>query len=166
MGNQFDTALFDKRLAVFETQIRILQEAGRIQRAVRDAVYEKKWTDFEELNRALAGAKLELEKSEAERLTVFSAENCGNSQTQFYCYAAGLPPKKREEITSAYLVLKMEAAKLRLAGLAFQNYVKELGDITKSFLDAAFPDRRGSLYGRRGAIRDADMRSIVLDRQF
>lgn len=165
MCEQFDIALFDKRLAIFKEQINVLREAFRVQNALKHAVYEKKWTDFEALNQALAAALLELEQSEARRRVLFDPEQCV-SAPRFYLYAAGLPQKEREDITGAYRTLKMETAKLRLANLAFQNYIKEIGDISKSFLDAAFPDRRGSLYGRRGAIRGADMRSIVLDKQF
>jgi hypothetical protein len=166
MNEHFDAVLFHKRLAIFNAQIKILREVFCIQSAVRQAVYEKQWADFEFSNRALAAAKLELEQSETERLELFAPEQGGNSATRFYRYAAGLPKKERATITDAYRSLKTEAAKLRMASAAFQNYIKEIGGISKSFLDAAFPDRRGNLYGKRGALKTADMRSIVLDRQF
>jgi hypothetical protein len=166
MNELFDVALFHKKLAVLNAQIKILREVFCVQCAVRQAVYEKQWADFEFSNRALVAAKLQLEQCETERLVLFAPEQGGNSPACFYRYAAGLPQKERATISDAYRCLKIEAAKLRMASAAFQNYIKEIGGISKSFLDAAFPDRRGNLYGNRGAIKNADMRSLLLDRQF
>ena len=46
----------------------------------------------------------------------------------------------------------------------FGGFTVAASDETGAFLEAAFPDRRGKLYSRRGTAVPAEMRSLVLDR--
>jgi hypothetical protein len=46
------------------------------------------------------------------------------------------------------------------------HYLRQAHALVSDFLDAAFPDRKGRFYTRQGTPRAADMRSMVLDRQF
>jgi hypothetical protein len=45
------------------------------------------------------------------------------------------------------------------------TYLNEARLLVAGFLDAAFPDRKGKIYSRRGVQVQADMRSMVLNKQ-
>ncbi|MDR2864085.1 MAG: hypothetical protein LBV68_00560 [Spirochaetaceae bacterium] len=183
MTDNCDDLQYEKRLSVLKSQTELLKQAVCIQKTVQMAVYEKKWTDFEFAIRALEAVSLKIEALEKERLSFFhdtyqGAEPQGMGDASdlnfqeikydtgnFYAWAASLPVQEREFISACYRDLKMEAAKFRFAGIAFRTYLNEMDSVTRAFLDAVFPERRGKLYGRRGAIKNADMRRMVLDKQ-
>jgi hypothetical protein len=160
MADRFDGDAFNRRTALFRAQIDVLKKASLVQRAAEAAVYEKKWSDFGFAVGELNELKAKLESLEAERCALFPDDK------DFYSYSSQLPRKEREDIGEWYRALKMEAAKFRFAGAAFHSYLNAMSAVTRGFLDAAFPDRRGSLYGKNGAVKSGDMRRIVLDKQF
>ncbi|MDR3301010.1 MAG: hypothetical protein LBT01_00575 [Spirochaetaceae bacterium] len=161
MVANFDGILYQRCLALFQTQIAVLKEASLIQKVAQTSVYEKQWTCFDDAIRSLNKLRTKLETLEAERLSLFHAD-----KGSFYSYSLALPRKERDELSECYRALKMEAAKFRFAGAAFHSYLHEMSSVARSFLDAAFPGSRGNLYGKNGAVKDKDMRRIVLDKQF
>jgi hypothetical protein len=84
----------------------------------------------------------------------------------FYALAARLPDEERQPLTGLYRKLKLIVFRVGIENAALTNYLNGVRGIVSGFLAAAFPDRKGSLYTRRGAQAQADMRSIVLNRQF
>jgi hypothetical protein len=167
MAANFDGVFYKKCLALFKAQSGVLKEASLIQKAAQTAVYEKKWTHFDGAIHRLNELRAQLEALEAERFSLFSTDREPRSSSgSFYSYSLTLPPSQREEIGECYRALKIEAAKFRFAGAAFHNYLHEMSSVARGFLDAAFPGSRGNLYGKNGAVKDKDMRCIVLDKQF
>jgi hypothetical protein len=156
--------MYEDQVRVLKTEIAILKEVGGIHKSVRNAVYEKKWTDFDGAQNALNAAAVKLALCEKERVKLFESGSQDSDASSFYAYAATLPPEQRTEIAALYRELKLESAKMRISSGAFNKYLEESSSAVRGFLDAAFPDRRGKLYGRRGAVKETDMRSIVLDR--
>jgi hypothetical protein len=152
--------LYEKKINVLKTELVILKLIAGIQKSVRTSVYEKKWADFDSVQCALTEAAVKLEAVEKERVALFDGEDAS-----FYAYTAALPCEQRTEITSLYRELKFEVAKMRISNTTFDKYLNESSAAVHDFLDAAFPDRRGKLYGRRGAVKKSDMRSIVLDKR-
>jgi hypothetical protein len=56
--------------------------------------------------------------------------------------------------------------KIRFENESLLHYIREARALVNDFLGAAFPGRRGAIYGRRGVPVEPDMRSIVLNREF
>jgi hypothetical protein len=77
---------------------------------------------------------------------------------------ARLDEASRRELTDLYRRLKLDTLKVRLANDALSAYLSAARETLADFLNAAFPDRRGKIYSRRGAAVHSEMRSIVLDR--
>lgn len=141
---------------------------------VRRVVESRAWTDFEPLMENLAQSGAEFEALEREREAAFAAlaEEAGEggaapaNEAGFYALAARLPAEERKPLTELYRSLKLSIFRVGIENTALMDYLNGVRGIVSDFIAAAFPDRKGKLYTRRGAQVHADMRSMVLNRQF
>ncbi|MDR1588403.1 MAG: hypothetical protein LBS57_13200 [Treponema sp.] len=141
---------------------------------VRRAVEARAWTDFDPLMGNLAQGSAEFEALERKREAAFAAlaEKAGedgaasSKEAGFYALAARLPAEERQLLTGAYRSLRLAIFRVGIENSALTNYLNGIRGIVSDFIAAAFPDRKGRLYTRRGAQVHADMRSMVLNRQF
>lgn len=151
---------------LFDEECVVLAQVEEMQERIETAVYEKRWTDFEDAQRGLEALSARLRELEARRLALFSANGESVGPENFYLWAAALPAEPRERLMDAYRALKFKTAKIRAASRAFSGYLNEMQKVVHVFLDAAFPERRGSLYSRHGKSLGVDVRRAVLDKQF
>jgi len=77
-----------------------------------------------------------------------------------------LPVNQRNELTSIYRSLKIEAIKLRMANESLFAYLSGIKSTLKDFFDLAFPERGGKMYTKDGMHFSNDMQSIFLNRRF
>jgi hypothetical protein len=150
--------------AALNAELLAFAEAGAAQTLVNEAVKRRDWADFDAATgtvRALAERVAELE---AERRALMKGAD--GSMPRFYEYARRFADIEREELCGLYRAVKFEAARLRFSAEALARYLGECRAIVSGLLEAAFPERRGRLYGRSGAERNAGMGGIVLDRRF
>ncbi|MFA6506596.1 MAG: flagellar export chaperone FlgN [Treponemataceae bacterium] len=152
---------------VLRQETALLERLAAAQEVVRNAAFARDWSNMESLLTRLKEYGSEFELLEAERDRVFAefGESSGGS-VGFYSVASRLDPTSRKELTELYRRLKMDTLKVRLANDALSTYLSAARSTLTDFLDAAFPDRRGKLYSRRGSAVHPEMRSIVLDRSF
>jgi hypothetical protein len=159
-------------MAVLEQERELVGEIAGMQALIRKAVINRQWPAFEAHLEALnqIGARLlELERERAGIFASFSGNRPwkpGEEAAGFYALVSRFPPDERKAVTNVYRNLKIESMKARMASDGLLNYLGEASQLISSFLDAAFPDRKGRLYSRSGAQVQADMRSMVLDRHF
>jgi hypothetical protein len=136
---------------------------------VRRAVAGRVWTDFEALMGSLARCGSDFEALEREReaaFAVLTGEDGASGEAGFYALSLRLPAEERKVFTGLYRDLKLKTLKIGIENNALTLYLNEAQGIVADFLAAAFPDRKGKRYTRHGAPLHADMRSMVLDRQF
>jgi hypothetical protein len=143
------------------------------QKQVWDAVIKRQWTDFEDLLAMMDRIGTELEALEEERKQVIHELSGGPSKNGwegenggFYRIVAMLPEAERKELTGLYRELKMAGIRVRIANDNLLSYIAEVKTTMSGFIEAAFPDRKGKVYSRNGAVVPADMRSMVLNRSF
>ncbi|MDC7127316.1 MAG: hypothetical protein PQJ46_17265, partial [Spirochaetales bacterium] len=87
------------------------------------------------------------------------------SDDGFYSVALHLEGDCRERCLSSYR--KMKVALLRMQGITIgiDQYVKTVGDTTRSVLDEVFPHRRGDIYSKSGNKKPAQNDPMVLNKQ-
>jgi hypothetical protein len=160
---------YEACLAVLKAQTEILEKITAVQMFVKNAVINREWADFELLLNSLSVLSAEFETLEARRVRLFDdfflRTGEKDAQAGFYVIAARLPGAERKEITELYRRMKMETFKIRLANETLMQYLNEARATVASFLEAAFPDRKGRIYSRRGIHIQADMRSMVLNQR-
>lgn len=150
---------------VLKQETALLERLAAAQEVVRHAAFAREWSDMEAMLSRLDEYGSEFEALEAERGRVFEALGGGRREGGgFYALVARLDPADRRELTELYRRLKLDTLKVRLANEALSTYLNAARATLSEFLDAAFPDRRGKLYSRRGSAVHPEMRSIVLDR--
>ncbi|MDR1177579.1 MAG: hypothetical protein LBK64_01990 [Spirochaetaceae bacterium] len=158
----------DLCLEILNEEIAILEKLVLSQDMVRQAVIAREWADFEgkidELNRQ----RDRFEELESERSRLFMRFlPDGESKDEdlgFYSLISRLPPEKRGTFAGSFRQVKLLILRIRLANESLLRYIEEARATVADFLDAAFPDRRGRFYTRRGKTVASDMRSMVLDR--
>jgi hypothetical protein len=152
---------------VLRQETALLERLAAAQEVVRTAAFARDWSNMEALLARLAEYGSEFELLEAERVRAFSELSDGSREPiGFYSLVARLDAASRKELTELYRRLKLDTLKVRLANEALSTYLKAARETLSDFLDAAFPDRRGKIYSRRGSAVHPEMRSIVLDRSF
>jgi spore coat protein CotH len=80
--------------------------------------------------------------------------------------AAMLPENQRNDLTSIYRSLKLEAMKLKIGNDSLMSYLNEIKSTFTEFFNLAFPERGGKMYSNYGTHLSHDMRSMVLNTQF
>jgi len=168
--------IYEKCRDILLKEFELVQSAVVVQEKIRLAVTEKEWTVFEDNLNTMNGIESKLEELEIERenlFTVFKAlvhqQNFSDNldaKGRFYALVSILPETQRNDLTSIYRSLKLEAIKLRMANEALLTYINGVKSTLREFLDIAFAERGGKTYTREGMHFSNDMRSIVLNRTF
>jgi hypothetical protein len=155
----------EKYRDILTKEIEILGKISSIQNLVRNAVINREWMDFESLLEKMHDQGREFELLEAERAGLF-ADVVPEKNRNFYALISRFSENSRKELTELYRTLKLETLKIRIANDALLRYLNEGRAVIASFLEAAFPDRKGKLYSRLGKQIQADMRSMVVNCRF
>ena len=150
--------------AILLKEIEILERIPPLQKLIRDAVIKKEWTEYEGHMLSIGEIGIQFEVLDAEREATFKTLADGEEPESFYAWAAQLPEKEREEISGLYRKLKMITLQIRIANDTLMEYLREVKSAVSGFLEKAYPDRRGKMYSRQGTEREADMRSVMINR--
>jgi hypothetical protein len=168
----------------------LLNGIAAAQTQVREAVVKREWADFENLQALLGRIGAELEGLEGERKTLFcgcppagpgsspepspgpqNPENSkppetalANEEAGFFRLIAGLPPGEQRELAGKYRELRMAGIRVRINNDNLLAYIAGIRSTMSAFIESVFPDRKGRVYSRSGAVVPQDMRSMVLNR--
>jgi hypothetical protein len=176
MESPHESSVYDFCAASLREEAALAARIAEIQGLVRAAVIRREWTDFEGHLAELARlgeefAALDLARQRYFATATGAPEAPGVQSGReggggFYALVSRFPPEARREICALYRQLKLGILKIRLENEALARYLNEGQTTVAAFLDAAFPDRKGRLYSRRGKQVPPDMRSILLNRHF
>jgi hypothetical protein len=160
---------YETCILILKQEIILMEKITSLQILVRNAVVNREWVDFETFLNSLGEVSNDFESLEFERERIFSvfAGRTGSKDEPagFYSLASQLPNQERRELTELYRRLKLESIRIRLANDSLMVYLTEARTTVAGFLEAAFPDRKGRLYSRRGTQIPSDMRSMVLNQR-
>ena len=168
--------IYEKCRDILLKESELIQKAVFVQEKIRAAVANKEWAVFEDnfnVMNSIESNMVNLENEREQLFYVFETlvHQQGFSQTldakgRFLKLVSLLPENQREELTSIYRSLKMEAVKLRIANDALLAYLNEIKSALVDFLALAFPDRCGKMYTKSGAHSSNELSSMVLNRSF
>jgi DNA mismatch repair ATPase MutL len=168
--------IYEKCRDILLRESEMVQNATILQEKIRLAVTEKDWTVFEDHLSTMNGIEYQMEILENERenlFTVFEAilhqkNFCENldAKGRFYKLVSILPENQRNELTSIYRSLKIEAIKLRMANDTLMIYLEGIKATLKDFFYLAFPERSGKMYTIQGTHLSHVMKSMVLNTRF
>lgn len=163
--------IYEKGIEILKQESGLLRQAADLQEKIRLSVVNREWQDFESYTKSMKEIEAAIETLEIERETLFNeaapfAEHAQDSKGRFYAIVSRLPENQRNELTSIYRELKLDALKLRLANESFLTYLAGVKSIIGEFFSAAFPQRAGKIYSKNGTHQTGDMRSMVLNRSF
>jgi len=168
--------IYEKCRDILLQEFELIQNAVIVQEQIRLAVTDREWTVFEDHLSTMNSIECKLETLEFEReqlFTVFKtlvhqqgfSENL-DAKGRFFALVSALPETQRNDLTSIYRSLKLEAIKLKIANEALMTYLNGIKSTLKEFIDLAFPQRAGKMYTKEGTHFSNDMRSMVLNRSF
>jgi hypothetical protein len=150
---------------VLEREVELLRGIGEAQKRVWDAVVKREWTDFEALLSMAGRIGTELAELEGERQALFAKLPgfSGGLETGFYRLTASLPPDEQKELRTKYRELKLAGLRVRINNENLLAYIAGVKATMSAFIESAFPDRKGRVYTRKGAVVPQDMRCMVLN---
>ncbi|MDR1074186.1 MAG: hypothetical protein LBL45_11020 [Treponema sp.] len=152
----------NEKKRVMEREDELLQKIIETHNAVKKAVINREWTDFEALAFSLEAYKEAFDVLEKERIVLFALD-AGGAAPHFYTMVSHLPEDERRELSDLYRSIKDRALKLQTANEALLRYLNEARSTIGDFMRAAFPDRKNGVYSRQGKKVLLDMRSLILD---
>ena len=168
--------IYEKCKDILLKEFELIQKAVFVQEKIRAAVDKKEWTVFESHLNIMNSIESNMTNLEGEREQLFYVfetlvHQQGFSETldakgRFYKMTAMLPEDQRNELTSIYRSLKLEAMKLKIANNALMAYLNEIKSTLNDFFALAFPDRCGKMYTKSGAYFTNELSSMVLNYSF
>ena len=168
--------MYEKCRDILLRECELVQCAAGVQEKIRLAVMDREWADFESHIKDMNEIENQLAALDDEREQLFSAfealvlknkfSRANDAKGRFYAMASLLPENQRNELTSIYRGLKIEAMKLRIANEALTTYLAGIKSTLKDFFDIVFPERAGKMYTPQGIHLSQDMRSMVVSRSF
>jgi hypothetical protein len=132
--------------AILEAELSLLGDVGAMQERVKAAVEKREWAAFETYNRRIDEAAGRLAELEAAR------QNSADGVTS-----------KTAELKRG---LKTEINQIRGTGEVIARYLDEQRTLVGGFIEALYPEKRGTIYSRGGKRADADMRSLVFNEAY
>jgi hypothetical protein len=132
--------------ALLEAELALLVTIGAAQSKVKEAVEKREWAAFEMYNQEIEKTTVRFAELEAARQSSTDA----------------VTPKT----TELKRCLKAEINKIRWTGDAIERYLEEQRALTDAFIEAIYPEKRGTIYSRYGKRASADMRSLVLNQVY
>lgn len=151
---------------MLRSQIDLLCRLQATQEIVKTAVLNREWEGFESLVARMDDYAQEYQSMQAEHRRNYSLLGFNLGVGSFYQFIGRFSAQERRELSELYRKLKIEALRVKLLNDNLAAYIQQARLTLTSFLDVAFPDRRGRLYSNRGKSRQSDMTSLVLDRSF
>ena len=168
--------IYEKCRGILLKECELIQKAAFVQEKIRLAAVGREWSVFEDHLNVMNSIKSNMINLENEREQLFYvfevlAHQQGFSETldakgRFLKLVSMLPENQREELTSIYRSLKLEAMKLRIANDTLMTYLCEIKSTLADFLALAFPDRCGKMYTKSGSHSSNELSSMVLNRSF
>ena len=149
---------------ILAKEIELLEKIPPLQAMIRNAVIKREWTDYELLMQSLGETGIKFEILEAEREEHYKALTGGEEPESFYAWTAKLPYREKEKISTLYRRLKMITLQIKISNDTLMEYLREAKTAVSSVLEQAYPDRRGKMYSRKGIEREADMRSVMINK--
>ena len=146
-------------------EIEVLEKIPPLQKMIRDAVIKREWTDYELLMQSLGEIGIQFEALEAEREAIFKTLSDGEEPDSFYAWAAKLPEAEKAEISGLYRKLKMITLQIKISNDTLMEYLREAKSAVAGMLERAYPERRGKMYSPMGTEREADMRSVMVNKR-
>lgn len=83
----------------------------------------------------------------------------------FYQVVSKLEPKKREGMTDTFRNLKLALLQAQGVSWRIEAYVASAGSTMKELMNRIFPHRKGTLYSRNGAAKEAGNNPMVLNKK-
>ncbi|MDR3356389.1 MAG: hypothetical protein LBO04_04295 [Spirochaetaceae bacterium] len=155
---------FVKCRAVLGRELEALVEAGAAAELVAEAVKRREWADFDGRISAMNEIGARIAGYEEARSALMPGVN--GSTGAFYQFVRRFPDEERRVLCDLYRQVRLEAARVRFRAAALASYLSEARALVSGILEAAFPEKRGKIYGKTGAERNANFGGIVLDRRF
>jgi hypothetical protein len=153
---------FARCKAVLSCELEALAEVGAAQALVSEAVQHRNWVDFDASIRAVNELARRVENLEQERTALMQ----GAGAHGFYDFALRFTEDERRILCGLYRQVRLDAASVRFSAEALASYLGEARTVVSGVLEAAFPEKRGKIYGKSGMERAAKIGGVVLDRRF
>jgi hypothetical protein len=154
--------VFTRCESALSSELEALAEVGAAQTLVSEAVRGRDWVDFDASIKAVNELARRVESLEQERIALMR----GAGAYEFYDFARRFPEDQRRLLCGLYRQVRLEAARVRFSAEALASYLGEARAVISGVLEAAFPEKRGKIYGKSGMERSAKIGGVVLDRRF
>ncbi|GMO31060.1 MAG: hypothetical protein Ta2F_06170 [Termitinemataceae bacterium] len=171
--DQFEESEYSVCIGIFEKQLAVLSKISQAQSMVRNAVMHKKWIEYNMLLESMNSLSGTIQDLEERRMKLFDDSvyetnsvrpvRSENLPPTFYTFVMRFNDDERSHLCSLYRQLKNQASKVHFENTALNEYLDEQRVFISHVISEAYPQRRGKLYNKKGILRKADMRSIVIN---
>ncbi|MDR0550777.1 MAG: hypothetical protein LBG72_02030 [Spirochaetaceae bacterium] len=157
---------YEALLSSLHDELEALCGVSAILEQVNSALRDKRWEDYDRFMSAISAIGAKIERIENERGVLMRCKDNENGELRFYTFIADFEYAERCALGDVYRDMKKQVARIRSANNAVHDYLTAQMSLVTGIMEAAFPERRGKIYGRCGKPRNSDMRSMILNRAF
>jgi endonuclease/exonuclease/phosphatase family metal-dependent hydrolase len=143
---------------ILRAELALLKAIELLQAEVKSAAEKREWADFEALNLQIQEVSVKFAGlEEARSLAIETQKEAGNRAGR------AENTKKDPLVRTLMREMKKDISRVRWTGAAILHYIESRQALTNSFLEAIYPEKRGTIYEKSGKRTGVDMRSLVLD---
>jgi len=160
-------ALSLKLADLMEKETNVLNEISREEENLQQALRKSSWEEMEIIINKLSPLSVKMDRLEIDREKVYQKLKTmldKKEEDGFYSIAMHMHGQTREGCLGGYR--KMKVALLRMQGITagIDQYVRTVGDTSRSVLNEVFPHRKGRIYSKTGSEKPVQSDPMILNR--
>ncbi len=157
-----------KLIEIFRKELSLLKRFVAEDKIILDSIINNNWDILESAINKTKKLSLSIEKLDKQR------EHCVNilrdatgegADSHFYKLTVTMDEKTGKEVNDLYRELKLAVLNLQNINWRIDTYISTVTGIMKHTLKEIYPNRRGSLYSKSGAIIEAESNPMVLNKK-
>ncbi len=155
-------------MEILEKEINLVNSFIVVDNLIMDSIVNNNWDILEpEINKTkkLSHAIEKLDKKREASIDILRKETASDSDAHFYHLTVNMEENTRNKINNLYRNLKLSVLNLQNINWRIDTYISTVTGIMKHALKEIYPNRRGSMYSKSGAIKEVGSNPMVLNRK-
>ena len=155
-------------MEILEKEVNLVNSFIAVDNLIMDSIVNSNWDILEPAinkTKKLSHSIEKLDKKREASIDVLRKETASDSDAHFYHLTVNMEEGTGNKINNLYRDLKLSVLNLQNINWRIDTYISTVTGIMKHALKEIYPNRRGSMYSKSGAIKEAESHPMVLNRK-
>ena len=155
-------------MEILEKEVNLVNSFIAVDNLIMDSIVNNNWDVLEPAIKKTKKLSHSIEKLDKRRevcVDILRKETDSDSDAHFYHLTVNMEEDTGNKVNNLYRDLKLAVLNLQNINWRINTYISTVTGIMKHTLKEIYPNRRGSMYSKTGAIKEAESNPMVLNRK-